>query len=79
MGVNHIVGMLVEPDGQGYLLAGRDGSVFAFGDAAFRGSDPGLGDVVGIVRSGSGYALIRDDHSRRGFRGRARRGRPGRG
>jgi len=67
MGVNHIVGMMVTPSGRGYLLAGRDGSVFAFGDAVFRGSDPTLGDVVGIVRSGAGYALIRDDHSRREF------------
>lgn len=33
-----IVGVTRTPDGQGYWLAGADGGVFAFGDAAFHGS-----------------------------------------
>lgn len=41
--VNDIVSMLSTPDGKGYLLLGADGGVFAFGDAHFRGSLPGLG------------------------------------
>ena len=31
------------PDGGGYWLAASDGGVFAFGDAGFYGSIPGLG------------------------------------
>jgi hypothetical protein len=30
-------------DGNGYWLVAADGGIFAFGDAAFRGSVPGVG------------------------------------
>src|ERR1700722_12515898 len=33
-----IVAIAMTPDGNGYYLAGRDGGVFAFGDAHFYGS-----------------------------------------
>src|SRR3954451_16168590 len=33
-----IVGMAATPSGGGYWLVGSDGGIFAFGDAAFRGS-----------------------------------------
>jgi hypothetical protein len=40
-------------DDQGYWLIGGDGGIFAFGDAPFVGSLPGLGihitDIVGAV------------------------------
>jgi hypothetical protein len=41
------------PDGRGYWLVAKDGTVFAFGDARIQGSLPGFGvhvsDIVGIV------------------------------
>jgi Platelet-activating factor acetylhydrolase, isoform II len=54
-------------DGAGYLLAAADGGVYAFGDAAFEGSLPGLGvhvaDVVAIrpTPDGAGYWLVGSD------------------
>lgn len=33
-----IVGIAITPSGNGYLLVGADGGVFAFGDAKFLGS-----------------------------------------
>ncbi|HXQ61905.1 MAG TPA: hypothetical protein VN796_06180, partial [Acidimicrobiales bacterium] len=47
--VNNIVGIAPTPDDGGYWLAGRDGGVFALGDAAFDGSLPGLGVRVNEV------------------------------
>jgi Peptidase family M23 len=52
--------------GQGYLLAGRDGGVFAFGDAQFAGSMGGKPlnkPVVGIAADpdGRGYWLVASD------------------
>jgi hypothetical protein len=49
-----IVAMVASPTGQGYLLVASDGGVFAFGDAKFHGSCPGLkggcnGSVVDVV------------------------------
>ena len=48
-----VVGMAVTPDDGGYWEVGSDGGVFAFGDAGFVGSLPGLGvqvnNVVGAV------------------------------
>ena len=53
------------PDGGGYWLLGRDGGVFAFGDAGFFGSIPGQGlradaPVTGIsvAPDGRGYWLV---------------------
>jgi len=54
-------------DGGGYWLVGRDGGLFAFGDAKFHGSVPGLhlhvSDVVGMVSSptSGGYLLVGSD------------------
>jgi hypothetical protein len=47
------VSIVPTADGGGYWLIGSDGGVFAFGDASFIGSLPGLGvkvsNVVGAV------------------------------
>ena len=61
------VAMASTPDGGGYWLVGLDGGVFAFGNAGFFGSLPGLGiranDIVGIVSTpdGRGYWLLGAD------------------
>ena len=65
--VTNILGMARTPSGQGYWLVGRDGGVFAFGDAAFYGSLPGAGiNVSNIVAmsptpTGAGYWLVGSD------------------
>ena len=62
--VSNIVQVRSTPDGFGYWLVGSDGSVYAFGDAPYFGSLPGLGvhvsDVVGLIpfSSGDGYQLV---------------------
>ena len=60
--------MAATPDGHGYWLAQAWGGVFAYGDALFRGSLPGLGvtpaaPIVGIAasHSQSGYWLVGGD------------------
>jgi hypothetical protein len=60
-----IVGMVPSYDGGGYFMVASDGGVFAFGDAAFEGSCPGLaggcsGAAVGVApdASGHGYWLV---------------------
>jgi hypothetical protein len=60
-----IVGMVPSFDGGGYFMVASDGGVFAFGDAAFEGSCPGLaggcsGPAVGVApdASGHGYWLV---------------------
>ena len=51
-------------DGGGYFMVASDGGVFAFGDAAFEGSCPGIGGCGGAAvavapdASGLGYWLI---------------------
>ncbi len=55
------------PDGGGYWLAGADGGVFGFGDAAYQGSVPGLGVHVGNIVAmaptpdGGGYWIVGSD------------------
>lgn len=56
------------PTGKGYLLVGKDGGVFAFGDAKEVGSLPALaivpaGEIVAVVptATGDGYVLIGSD------------------
>ena len=54
------VGMAENPDAHGYVIAGSDGSVVAFGDATYEGSAGGqtlAAPVVGIVTTpdGKGY------------------------
>ena len=59
-----IVGMVPSFDGGGYFMVASDGGVFAFGDAIFEGSCPGIGGCAGAAvavapdASGRGYWLI---------------------
>ncbi len=59
-----ILGMVPSPDGQGYFMVASDGGVFAFGDAAYEGSCPGIGGctakAVAVVpdATGNGYWLV---------------------
>jgi Bacterial Ig-like domain (group 3) len=59
-----IVGMVPSSDGGGYLMIGSDGGVFAFGDAHFAGSCPGIGGCKGSAvavmpdGSGNGYWVV---------------------
>ncbi len=59
-----IVGMVPSSDGGGYFMVATDGGVFAFGDARFEGSCPGMGGCAGAAVSvvpdatGNGYWLI---------------------
>lgn len=59
-----IVGMVPSPDGGGYFMVAADGGVFAFGDAKFEGSCPGIGGCSGSAvtvmpdASGNGYWLV---------------------
>jgi hypothetical protein len=59
-----IVGMVPTATGHGYFMIASDGGVFAFGDARFEGSCPGIGGCAGAAvavmpdRSGNGYWLV---------------------
>jgi hypothetical protein len=59
-----IVGMVPSADGHGYFMVASDGGVFAFGDARFAGSCPGIGGCNGAAvavmpdASGNGYWLV---------------------
>jgi hypothetical protein len=58
--------MAATPDGGGYWLVASDGGIFAFGDAAFRGSTGNLAlnrPVVGMAATpdGGGYWLVASD------------------
>ncbi len=60
-----IVGMVPSADGGGYFMVGADGGVFAFGDAAFEGSCPGIvggcaGAAVAVMpdATGNGYWVV---------------------
>ena len=59
-----IVGMVPSADGGGYFMVASDGGVFAFGDARFAGSCPGIGGCSGAAvavmpdASGKGYWLV---------------------
>jgi hypothetical protein len=59
-----IVGMVPSADGDGYFMVASDGGVFAFGDARFEGSCPGIGGCSGAAvavmpdASGGGYWVI---------------------
>ena len=56
-----IVGMVPSNDDRGYFMVASDGGVFAFGDAHFAGSCPGIGGC-----SGSAVAVM-PDHSGDGY------------
>ena len=59
-----VVGMVPSHDQGGYLMVASDGGVFAFGDAHFAGSCPGIGGCLGAAvavmpdATGKGYWLI---------------------
>jgi Peptidase A4 family len=59
-----VVGMVPSSDDGGYFIVASDGGVFAFGDAKFEGSCPGIGGcsgpAVAVVpdASGNGYWLV---------------------
>jgi len=60
-----IVGMVPSNDDSGYFMVASDGGVFAFGDAHFAGSCPGIvggcaGAAVAVMpdHSGNGYWLV---------------------
>jgi hypothetical protein len=59
-----IVGVVPSSHGGGYFMVASDGGVFAFGDAHFAGSCPGVGGCAGAAvavlpdASGNGYWLI---------------------
>ena len=59
-----IVGMVPSADGGGYFMVASDGGVFAFGDAKFEGSCPGIGGCSGAAvavmpdASGNAYWLV---------------------
>jgi subtilase family serine protease len=59
-----VVGIVPTSDGRGYFLVASDGGVFAFGDARFEGSCPGIGGCLGPVVSvvpdatGNGYWVV---------------------
>ncbi|HMD44687.1 MAG TPA: hypothetical protein VKG43_00905 [Acidimicrobiales bacterium] len=59
-----IVGMVPSADGGGYFMVGSDGGVFAFGDAHYAGSCPGIGGcdapAVAVMpdASGNGYWVV---------------------
>jgi hypothetical protein len=61
-----MVGIAPDASGHGYWLVGADGGIFAYGDAAFRGSAGALtlnAPVVGIAtdRATGGYWLAGAD------------------
>ncbi len=59
-----IVGMVPSASGHGYFMVASDGGVFAFGDARFAGSCPGIGGCYGAAvavmpdGTGNGYWLV---------------------
>ncbi len=59
-----IVGMVPSSDDGGYFMIAADGGVFAFGDAHFAGSCPGIGGCSGAAvavmpdASGDGYWVV---------------------
>ena len=59
-----IVAMVPSADGGGYFMVASDGGVFAFGDARYTGSCPGIGGCAGAAvavvpdATGNGYWLV---------------------
>jgi len=59
-----IVGLVPSVDGGGYFMVASDGGVFAFGDARYAGSCPGIGGCSGAAvavmpdSSGNGYWVV---------------------
>jgi hypothetical protein len=78
-----IVGMVPSADGGGYFMVAGDGGVFAFGDARFAGSCPGIGGCSGTAvavmpdASGHGYWLVTSTGNVYAFGDAPRYGAPG--
>jgi hypothetical protein len=62
-----IVGIVPSSTQRGYFMVAADGGVFAFGDARFAGSCPGIGGCVGSAvavlpdHTGDGYWLVTNE------------------
>jgi hypothetical protein len=80
-----IVGMVPSFDDGGYFMVASDGGVFAFGDAHFAGSCPGIGGCSGAAVSvmpdgtGNGYWLVTKSGNVYTFGDAGFYGAPGRG
>ena len=78
-----IVGMVPSSDGGGYFMVASDGGVFAFGDARFEGSCPGIGGCRGAAvavapdATGSGYWVVTNTGAVYPFGDAASYGQPG--
>lgn len=62
MGVNDIISALETPSGSGYWLLGRDGGIFSFGDAQYRGNGVALAkyacEAIELIPNGDGYGIV---------------------
>ena len=80
-----IAGMVPSHDGGGYFMVASDGGVFAFGDAHFAGSCPGIGGCSGSAvdvmpdASGNGYWIVTNTGNVYAFGDAAYYGGPGHG
>ena len=80
-----IVGMVPSSDGGGYFMVSSDGGVFAFGDARFAGSCPGIGGCHGAAvavmpdATGNGYWVVTSVGSVYPFGDAVNYGQPGAG
>jgi len=78
-----IVGMVPSTDGNGYFMVASDGGVFAFGDARFEGSCPGIGGCSGAAvavvpdATGNGYWVVTSSGAVYTFGDAANHGAPG--
>ena len=67
-----IVGMVPTFTGRGYFMVASDGGVFAFGDAKFKGSCPGIGGCAGaavsVMPDRTGERLLAGDEPRQRLR-----------
>jgi len=78
-----IVGMVPSTDGDGYFMVASDGGVFAFGDARFEGSCPGIGGCSGAAvavvpdATGNGYWVVTSSGAVYTFGDAANHGAPG--
>ena len=78
-----IVGMVPSIDGGGYFMVAADGGIFAFGDARFVGSCPGIGGCAGSAvavvpdATGNGYWVVTGSGSVYAFGDAPKLGQPG--
>jgi hypothetical protein len=78
-----IVGIVPSTDGGGYFMVAADGGIFAFGDAHFSGSCPGIGGCSGTAvavmpdASGRGYWIVTTSGNIYAFGNAAYYGAPG--